>query len=178
MRRQARLIPKVVGCLITLSSLQAHAQATQSTSDPAVPPGLFVVATLHAEGAQIYECRAGADGRPAWQFREPIATLMEGGRTVGQHYAGPSWRIGDGGGVIVGRLVGQLPGAGAGAIPWLRLEVTEGQGTDAGPFAGVTQILRINTSGGVADGTCPTRGALRSIAYAADYLFLTPQQAN
>src|SRR6516162_4546286 len=46
------------------------------------------ILTLHAEGAQIYKCKAGSDGRLAWTFREPIASLMIEGRTVGRHFAG------------------------------------------------------------------------------------------
>ena len=50
-------------------------------------PGKPRYCTLHAEGAQIYECKAGADGTLAWVFREPIATLLSEGKTVGRHYA-------------------------------------------------------------------------------------------
>src|SRR5215470_2746239 len=52
---------------------------------PAVAaPGETVVATFHAEGAQVYECKAGNDGKLAWTFREPIATLFLDGKTVGR----------------------------------------------------------------------------------------------
>src|SRR5262245_10190427 len=33
--------------------------------------GETLVATLHATGAQVYECKANSDGELAWQFREP-----------------------------------------------------------------------------------------------------------
>ena len=66
--------------------------------------------TLHAEGAQVYECKAGADGKLAWAFREPIATLMLDGKTVGRHYAGPNWEHSDGS-AVVGKAVGNAPGA-------------------------------------------------------------------
>ena len=59
-------------------------------------PGETVVATWHAEGAQVYECKAGADGKLAWAFREPIATLLLDGKTIGRHYAGPNWEHMDG----------------------------------------------------------------------------------
>ena len=55
--------------------------------------GATPVATFHAEGAQIYECKAGADGKLGWVFREPIATLLLDGKTVGRHYAGPTGRM-------------------------------------------------------------------------------------
>src|SRR5882724_10990317 len=56
-------------------------------------PGETVVLTVQAEGAQVYECKAGADGKLGWAFREPIATLLADGKTVGRHYAGPSWEV-------------------------------------------------------------------------------------
>ena len=51
-------------------------------------PGQSAVVTLHAAGAQIYDCKAGKDGKLIWVFREPIATLILDGKTVGRHYAG------------------------------------------------------------------------------------------
>ena len=65
---------------------------------------------LHAEGAQVYECKAGADGKLAWAFREPIATLLVDGKTVGRHYAGPNWEHSDGS-AVVGKAAGNAPGA-------------------------------------------------------------------
>ncbi len=32
----------------------------------------------------------------SWTFREPIATLLDDGKTVGRHYAGPNWEDNDG----------------------------------------------------------------------------------
>ncbi len=50
--------------------------------------GETAVLTVHGVGAQVYECKPVTDGKLAWSFREPIATLIEGGRTVGRHHAG------------------------------------------------------------------------------------------
>jgi hypothetical protein len=58
--------------------------------DTIAAPGETVVATMHAEGAQVYECKADAGGRLVWQFRVPVATLLLDGKTVGRHYAGPN----------------------------------------------------------------------------------------
>ena len=33
------------------------------------------------------------DGALTWAFREPIATLFQDGKTVGRHYAGPTWEV-------------------------------------------------------------------------------------
>lgn len=132
-------------------------------------PGETVVATLHAEGAQVYECKAGNDGKLAWAFREPIATLVLDGKTVGRHYAGPNWEHADGS-AVVGKAVGNAPGKSANDIPWLKLEVTAHRGS--GALSGVTTVQRINTAGGVHAGACDKAGAFHSAPYAADYVFL------
>src|SRR3954468_20632810 len=93
----------------------AHAQAPAAIA----APGETAVATWHAEGAQVYECKAGAEGKLAWAFREPIATLMADGKTIGRHYAGPNWEHSDGSAVI-GKASGNAPGATADDIPWLK----------------------------------------------------------
>jgi hypothetical protein len=59
-------------------------------------PGETLVVTAHAVGAQVYECKSDSTGKLAWQFREPIATLLIDGKTVGRHYAGPTWEMSDG----------------------------------------------------------------------------------
>ena len=88
------------------------------------------VATFHAEGAQIYECKLANDGKLAWQFREPIATLLLDGRTVGRHYAGPSWEHMDGS-AVTAKPIGNAPGSTSADIPWLKLEITAHRGTGA-----------------------------------------------
>ena len=60
--------------LLLLSGSLAIARAQTPLPDAIAAPGETVVLTVHAEGAQVYECKAGADGKLAWAFREPIAT--------------------------------------------------------------------------------------------------------
>ena len=132
-------------------------------------PGETVVLSAHAEGAQVYECKAGADGKPAWAFREPIATLLVDGKTVGRHYAGPSWEHSDGS-AVVGKLAGSVPGATSDDIPWLKLEVISRRGS--GVLTGVTTVQRINTKGGKLEGACDKQGTFRDMPYSADYVFL------
>ena len=159
--------------LLVAGSVAAAATLTSAASaqvpDAIAAPGETVVATMHAEGAQVYECKTDAGGRLVWQFREPIATLLLDGKTVGRHYAGPSWEHVDGS-TVVGRAVARAPGATPRDIPWLRLEVTERRGS--GVLSGVTTVQRINTLGGAAEGACDKPGAYLSIAYATDYVFL------
>jgi hypothetical protein len=146
------------------------AGAASAQVPPAIAaPGESALVTLHAEGAQVYECKAGSDGKLAWAFREPIATLVLDGKTVGRHYAGPNWEHADGS-AVVGKAVANAPGKGAGDIPWLKLEVTAQRGS--GALSGVTTVQRINTVGGVHSGACDKAGALHSAPYAADYVFL------
>ena len=98
------------------------AAAAEPLPDAIAAPGETVVLSVHAEGAQVYECKAGADGKLAWAFREPIATLLAEGKTVGRHYAGPNWELADGS-AVAGKATGNAPGATAADIPWLKLEV-------------------------------------------------------
>ena len=132
-------------------------------------PGETVVATWHAEGAQVYECKAAADGKLAWAFREPIATLLLDGKTVGRHYAGPTWEHMDGS-AVVGKVAANAPGATPNDIPLLKLDVVSSRGS--GVLTGVTTVQRINTTGGRHEGACDKAGAFRSAPYAADYVFL------
>jgi hypothetical protein len=132
-------------------------------------PGETVVATFHAEGAQIYECKAGGDGKLAWVFREPIASLFSEGKTIGRHYAGPNWEHQDGS-AVSGKVSGNAPGATPKDIPWLKLDVVASRGS--GALSGVTTVQRINTAGGRYDGACEKAGTFHSVPYAADYVFL------
>jgi hypothetical protein len=132
-------------------------------------PGETVVATLHAEGAQIYECKAGDDGKLGWAAREPIAALLLDGKTVGRHYVGPNWEHVDGS-AVVGKLSARASAPSASDIPWLRIEVIERRGN--GVLSSVTTVQRINTHGGVPQGACDKAGALTSVAYSCDYVFL------
>jgi uncharacterized protein DUF3455 len=156
--------------LLLLGLLAGTAQAGEtSIPDALIAAGEKLVLTLHAEGAQVYECKAGKDGKLAWSFREPIATLFEDGKTVGRHYAGPNWEHQDGS-IVTGRVVGSAIGATDNDILWLKLEATAHKGN--GILANITTVQRLNTVGGKLEGTCDTAGTYRSVAYSADYLFL------
>lgn len=149
------------------SVLSAFAQTP--LPDAIAAPGETIVLTLHAEGAQIYECKAGSDGKLAWAFREPTAALLLEGKTVGRHYTGPNWEHIDSS-AVVGKAVGNSPGTTPSDIPWLKLTVTSGRGT--GILSGVTTVQRINTAGGKLEGGCEKAGTYRSAPYSADYVFL------
>lgn len=150
---------------VTLCAAQASAQVP----DAIAAPGETALATIHAEGAQVYECKAGADGKPSWAFREPIAALFVDGKTVGRHYAGPNWDLADGSGVTA-KVAGNAPAKSANDIPWLKLQVTDARGN--GLLTRAKTVQRINTQGGVFSGSCDKAGAFHAAPYSADYVFL------
>src|ERR1700677_1442710 len=142
-------MPFVKNTALTLSlllgSFVGASAAETPLPDAIAAPGEAAVLSVHAEGAQVYECKAGADGRLGWAFREPIATLLADGKTVGRHYAGPNWEYNDGS-AVVGKVVGNAPGAAPNDIPWLKLDVATHRGS--GVLTPVTTVQRINTKGG------------------------------
>jgi hypothetical protein len=160
---QSALVALAVALLAGSNSARAQTPAAIDA------PGEAAIVTLHGEGAQIYECKAGNDGKLAWAFREPIATLLLDDKTVGHHYVGPTWEHVDGS-LVVGKAVGNAPGATANDIPWLKLDAVTH--VHNGMFSSVTTIQRINTRGGATQGSCGNVGDLRSVPYSADYLFL------
>ena len=138
--------------MLMLSASLAGARGADPLPEAIAAPGQTVVLTLHAEGAQVYECKAGADGK-----------------TIGRHYAGPNWDHSDGSGVAA-KVAGNAPGATANDIPLLKLEVTAKRGS--GVLADVVTVQRINTKGGKRDGACEAVGSFLNVPYSADYVFL------
>jgi hypothetical protein len=162
------IVKFAVPCLL-LAAVAGPAVAADPLPDAIAAPGESLVLSVHAEGAQVYECKAGPDGKLAWAFREPIATLLAEGKTVGRHYAGPNWELADSS-AVVGKAIGNAPGAAAADIPWLKLEVASRRGS--GVLTPVTTVQRINTHGGKLDGSCDKAGEFKSAPYSADYIFL------
>jgi len=159
---------------IALTAFLLAASLVDATAQKALPeaiaaPGETAMLTLHAEGAQVYECKSSGDGALAWVFREPIATLFADGKTIGRHYAGPTWEYSDGS-AVVGQVAGTSPGQVAMDIPWLKLGVTSRRGN--GTLSPATTVQRINTVGGKLNGACYKAGTYESVPYSADYVFL------
>ena len=157
-----------LGLLVLIAGLAGPALA-----QPAAPAAFGVadratILQVHAEGVQLYECRADA-GHTAWTFREPVATLIKGDETVGRHYAGPHWELTDGS-LVKGKVAMSLPGAGPDDAALLKLDVTQNRGV--GALKNASLVLRLATHGGALKGDCAAAGAFRSVPYTADYLFL------
>jgi len=53
------------------------------------PVGEELLLMARATGFQIYVCRPGADGKPAWTLKAPDAELFnQQGRSIGKHFRG------------------------------------------------------------------------------------------
>src|SRR6266540_2512694 len=163
------LLKSATGAIFSLLASLVSASAQTPLPEAIAAPGETVMLTLHAEGAQVYECKTAAEGTLAWVFREPIATLFSDGKTVGRHYAGPTWEYSDSS-AVVGQVVGTAPGQVAMDIPWLKLGVTSRRGN--GALSSATTVQRINTVGGKLNGACYKAGTYESVPYSADYVFL------
>jgi hypothetical protein len=134
---------------------------------------------VRATGVQIYECtsKPEAPGVFTWTFQAPEATLTDRwGRTIGRHYAGPTWESPDGS-HVVGEVVARDPGPDPTAIPWLLLKAKSTSGT--GPLSRTQSILRIHTAGGVAPTAPCTESqahAVVRVPYSAAYYFYSARR--
>ena len=160
--------------LVFVLALMGSAAAAQAEGVEDLPAAIAVkagvpIARLQGAGAQIYICAKNTAGALNWRFREPVATLLEEGKTVGRHFVGPTWEFDDGS-RVVGELVSTAPGATAKDIAWLKLSVKETP--KSGLAAGATSVLRIDTKGGDFQGTCDSEGELHSEPYTATYVFV------
>jgi len=103
--------------------------AGQSFVPPDVRDDLKVLARekvfiqARARGVQIYSCVAGTDGKYAWALKAPKVELFdERGKLIGEHFAGPAWKLKDGS-EVTGKMVAKHDAPKAGAIPWLLVAV-------------------------------------------------------
>ncbi|HEY0341806.1 MAG TPA: DUF3455 domain-containing protein [Steroidobacteraceae bacterium] len=163
-----------------VSSPELVSGQVQSEQVPSeiVVPGQVATAILHAEGTEIYQCETDNHKQLAWRPREPVATLILDGETVGWQYAGLRWGHIDesklrweyvDGSEVKARIVASAPGASPDDIPWLRLDVISQTGN--GALYGVTAVQRINTRGGMAQGPCERAGSYLNVPFSATYVF-------
>ena len=127
-----------------------------------------------ATGVQIYECtsRPEAPNAFTWSLQAPEATLADRwGRTIGRHFAGPSWELQDGS-RVVGEVEARDPGPDPTAIPWLLLRAKSASG--AGALSRTQSIQRVRTVGGAAPSVPCTQNqahAVVRVPYSAAYYF-------
>jgi len=164
--------------LLLFSFLLTGAQHMPKPDVPeklAAPAAERLVLQVHATGSQVYVCQAGADQKLAWTLKGPEAELFDAAnKSIGKHYAGPTWKHNDGS-EVVGKVAARQDAPDTHDIPWLLLTAASHAGT--GVLANVTSIQRIHTKGGQPPASgCDDlhRGTETKSAYSADYYFYAP----
>lgn len=159
---------------ILLSSIALLAQQNAVSID--VPAGARSILTAKGDGFQIYTCTQTAQG-VKWILKAPDAKLLDAsGNVIGSHFAGPSWKLSDGG-EVQGELIANRPSSDPDSVAWLLLRAKPGTAT--GSFASVAFIRRTDTHGGAA-GTAGCQsdadsGKSERIPYTATYTFYSAQ---
>lgn len=181
MRRFLRLGAAAVqlvafAALLGLTAAYAQKESAPDVPDAIqVPPGQDVVVFAHAAGSQIYTCLAGADGKFTWTLKGPEAELKDrNDKVMGQHSAGPSWKLKDGS-EVTGKATAHVDSLDADSIPWLLVNVVGHSGK--GALSNVTTVQRVHTHGGKppADGCDSAHAnAETKSSYTADYYFFAP----
>ncbi|NRQ30527.1 CHRD domain-containing protein [Nonomuraea sp. NN258] len=122
-------------------------------------------------GAQIYACTRQPSGGYAFTQHGVTAGLRRGiDHSFVTPAAGPPQWIAPDRSAVRGAVVTRTPN-GAGNIPELVLDATQA-GAPTGLLAHTTQILRLNTEGGLAPAGSCTPGSQARVPYGADYVFL------
>ena len=130
---------------------------------------------VHASGSQIYTCQVDATEKYGWRLKAPEAELKDRkDKVVGQHLAGPTWKLKDGS-EVTGKAIAHVDSLDPDSVPWLLLDVVNN--SEKGALAKVTKIQRVHTHGGQ-PGNDPCdeshTGAETKSSYTADYYFFAP----
>lgn len=165
MRRITIVTAMMAATLAGCSTLPDAPEAVRAPEGQKLALGVF------ASGVQIYECAAVDGGaRYEWKFKAPDATLLDfGGKPMGTHYAGPTWKAPDGS-TVVAEVRSRAPAKDA--IPLLLLAAKGGDGD--GLFSQVRSIQRLDTVGGLPPDTgcsAPQLARVARVPYTANYYF-------
>jgi len=170
----------ILALAVSAGLLCANACAGDAVTPPEVPealrapPGQTAFLVAFATGVQIYECVAKADQPAAfeWRLTGPEAVLADAsGKTIGKHFAGPTWEASDGSSVV-GEVKARDPGPKASAIPWLLLTAKSTSGN--GLLSATKSVQRVDTVGGVASAERCNAAQVKQVtrvAYTARYYF-------
>jgi Protein of unknown function (DUF3455) len=170
MRRKYRQTAFLVLFAVALQFSPAAGQQVPPQLQP--PEGEKLLFTVHAEGNQVYTCKA--DGSQfAWTLKAPDADLFDvDGKFFGKHSAGPSWTASRDSSRVIGKAVANASSPDADSIPWLLVHVVSHEGN--GVLSRATSIQRLNTKGGkAATSGCDANHLDQEFRspYTADYLF-------
>jgi hypothetical protein len=151
-----------------LRSLEGGAVSERLSPKAPVHPRALTADVLL--GAQIYACTQQGGTTAFTQFDVSAKLRRSIDHSFVQPVAGPPQWVAPDHSAVRGTVVTRTPN-GVGNIPELVLNATQA-GAGTGLLAQATQILRLNTKGGVAPTGACTLGAKASVIYNADYLFL------
>jgi FtsP/CotA-like multicopper oxidase with cupredoxin domain len=162
----------LVASLITAVASILPLPAQQATGPIDPPADARSVLQAKGDGVQIYVCTDAPVGLK-WVLKAPDAKLLDAsGKTIGKHFAGPTWRLADGS-QVQGELMANKPAPEENSVPWLLLRAKPGTAT--GSLANIKFIRRTETHGGVApESGCQTpldAGKTVQIPYTATYTF-------
>lgn len=172
----------VVLCLGASTMAQKDAPAGKESAPDvpdaiAVPEGLEPVLFAHAKGVQIYTCQQGASKHYEWTLKGPDAELKDRkDKVIGQHTAGPTWKLKDGS-EVTGKRAAEVESLDSESVPWLLIDVTSN--SKKGALANVSKIQRVHTHGGKpGNDTCDEahKDAETKSEYTADYYFFAPSK--
>lgn len=169
----------LVSSLILAAASTPHlcAQRADASIDP--PAGAQVMLQVKGDGVQIYTCTSAA-GAIKWILKAPDAKLMDAsGKVIGSHFAGPTWKLDDGG-QVQGELVASRPSPEASSVAWLLLRAKAGTATAS--LAKIAFIGRTETHGGAAPASgCESpqdAGKSAQVHYTATYTFYSTTTAR
>ena len=152
---------KLPALALFAATLIASAQTQSSSID--APPDVRALMIAKGEGVQIYTCTD-----THWVLKAPDAKLLDAnGHQIGTHFAGPTWKLDDGG-EVKGKAIANQPSPDAGSVPWLLVQAVPGSAS--GSLAQITYIRRTETHGGAAPKEACT-GTTLSVPYSATYTF-------
>ncbi|TQS44750.1 DUF3455 domain-containing protein [Cryptosporangium phraense] len=124
-------------------------------------------------GTQTYTC--AADGTWGTAGSTPEAQLAQyGGYGRIHHYAGPRWTSLRDGSTLLGTVVADATQQKPPSIPWLLLTTAVEKGSKWSDLGRVTNISRVNTTGGARPTGACTPGQTQAVPYGADYVFWVP----
>jgi hypothetical protein len=160
------LAASLIAAAVSITAL--HAQQPDGSID--VPAGAHAVLEAKGVGFQIYTCTDTPTG-PKWVLTAPDAKLLDAsGKTIGSHFAGPTWKLEDGS-QVQGERIASKAAPEVGSVAWLLLRAKDGTAT--GKLANIAFIRRVQTHGGTAAESACTAGDTSRVSYTATYTFYT-----
>lgn len=91
-------------------------------------------------GPRGYTCQLGGDGKFAWTLKAPDAVLKDQeGQVIGSHFAGPTWKLRDGG-EVTGKAAAHAYSGDPNSIQWSLVDAVAHTGN--GLLTSVTTIQR------------------------------------